>query len=96
MGSVNIYGFSLFLIAGFISPRLSGLLYLKGMERVGASVNASILASRPIFGSIIASLLLNEELTIETWIGIVCVVLGAVMVGGAIYGDIEFRGCVRI
>jgi DME family drug/metabolite transporter len=93
--SVNIYGFSLFLIAGFIQPGLVRLLYFKGMERVGASVNASIYASYPIFSSLIAAFLLNEELTIGLWLGIVCVVFGAVMVERAIYGGVVFRGCVR-
>jgi drug/metabolite transporter (DMT)-like permease len=65
------------------------------MEGVGASVNASIFASYPIFSSLIAVFLLNEELRIGLWIGIVCVVLGAVMVERAMYGGVGFRGRVR-
>jgi drug/metabolite transporter (DMT)-like permease len=95
MESVNIYGFSLFLLAGFIQPGLVRLLYFKGMEKVGASVNASIYASYPIFSSLTAVFLLNEELRIGLWIGIVCVVFGAVMVERAMYGSVVFRGCVR-
>jgi drug/metabolite transporter (DMT)-like permease len=93
--SVNMYGFSLFLLAGFIQPGLVRLLYFKGMERVGASVNASIYASYPIFSSLIAAFLLNEELTIGVWLGIVCVVFGAIMVQRAMYGGVVFRGDVK-
>ena len=92
---VNMYGFSLFLLAGFIQPGLVRLLYFKGMERVGASVNASIYASYPIFSSLIAVFLLNEKLTIGLWLGIVCVVFGATVVQRAMYGDVVFRGCVK-
>jgi len=93
--SVNMYGFSLFMLAGFISPGLVRLLYFKGMEEVGASVNASIYSSYPVFSSLTAALLLSEELTFGAWLGVVCVMFGAIIVQRAMYGDEAFRGDVK-
>lgn len=85
LGSVNAQGIGFFLVAGFLHPGLARLLYFKGMEKVGASINASIFASYPMFSAIIASILLQEELTYVKLIGVLCVVLGSVMVQRAMH-----------
>lgn len=86
LSSINIYGVLLFLLAGFFIGFVR-LLYFKGMEEVGASVNASIYASNPIFSALIAAILLGEELTYGAWIGIVCVICGASVIQRAMYID---------
>jgi len=91
-----MYGFSLFMLAGFISPGLVRLLYFKGMEEVGASVNASIYSSYPVFSSLIAAFLLSEELTFGAWLGVVCVMFGAIVVQRVMYGGVAFRDGVKM
>lgn len=96
LSSMNIHGVLFFLLAGFLQPGLTRLLYFKGMERVGASVNASIFASNPIFSSLIAAIILGERLTLGAWIGIVCVVCGAVIIQAAMHGDrVRLGGNIR-
>jgi drug/metabolite transporter (DMT)-like permease len=93
--SINVHGFLLFMLAGFFSPGLVRLLYFKGMEKVGASANASIYASYPVFSSLLATLLLGEELTVKVWIGVICVVLGAMIVQKAMHNDAAIKGGPR-
>lgn len=94
--SINMYGVLLFLLAGFLQPGLVRLLYFRGMEGIGASINAAIYASYPIFSSLIAVALLNEKLTFRLWLGIICVVCGAVIVQKAMYsGNVELKSRVK-
>ncbi|MEM2305977.1 MAG: DMT family transporter, partial [Candidatus Methanomethylicia archaeon] len=82
--------------AGFLQPGLVRLLYFKGMEEIGASINATIYASYPIFSSLIAVTLLNEKLTFRLWLGIICVVFGAIIVQRAIHSsNVELKGRVK-
>jgi len=46
--SVRVEGAILFLLAGFLSPGFARLLHFRGMEKLGASTNASIFASNPL------------------------------------------------
>ena len=78
--TVNLEGILFFVIAGILAPGITRLLYYKGMEVVGVSVNASFFAINPMFSSMFAFLLLGEVLTPENWIGIICVVAGVVFI----------------
>ena len=78
--TINLEGLLFFVIAGILAPGIVTLLYVKGMEAVGVSVNASIFAIYPMYSSILAVLLLGEALTQENSIGIICIVVGAVFV----------------
>jgi DME family drug/metabolite transporter len=78
--TVNLEGALFFVIAGILAPGVTRLLYYKGMEFVGVSINASIFAINPMFSSILAFLLLGEILAPENWIGIMCIVIGVVFI----------------
>lgn len=80
LNSININGLLFFFLAGIFHPGFVRLLYFKGMEKVGASINAAIYASNPIFSSLIAVILLGEKLKPIGWIGILCVVFGAILI----------------
>ena len=80
LGNVNFQGVLLFALAGALAPGVGRLLYYKGLQTIGASVNASIFAINPMFSSMFAFLLLGEVLSPENWIGIVCIVAGVVFV----------------
>jgi transporter family protein len=79
--AVNTEGLLLFIAAGFLAPGIARLFYFKGMETAGISANASIFATYPLYTSIVAVMLLGEALTVENWIGLVCVMAGVIQVG---------------
>ena len=76
--TVNLEGVLFFAIAGILAPGIARLLYFKGMEAVGVSVNESIFATYPVHSSMFGVLLLSEALALENGIGIVCIVVGVV------------------
>jgi len=78
--TVNLEGVLFFVVAGILAPGIVRLLYYKGMEIVGTLVNASIFATYPMYSSVFAVLLLSETLALKNWIGIICIVVGAVFI----------------
>lgn len=85
--SVDILGISLFILAGTISPGISRLLNFKGMEKLGASLNASLLSTWPIFSSIMAILLLDELPTIGIWLSIGFIIGGGILLERSIHSS---------
>jgi DME family drug/metabolite transporter len=81
LNTVNPTGLLFFVVAGLLAPGIARLFYVKGVETVGISANASIFATYPIYTSIIAILLLGETLTIENWVGLACTIAGVIFVG---------------
>jgi len=81
LNTLNPEGLLLFIAAGLLAPGIARLFYFKGMQTAGISTNASIFATYPIYTSIMAVLLLGEALSIEHWIGIVCVIAGVILIG---------------
>ena len=78
--TVNVEGVLFFVITGILAPGIARPLYFKGMKVVGASVNASVFATYPMYSSIFAVLLLGETLAPEYWIGMACIVVGVVFI----------------
>ena len=81
LNTLNPEGILLFIVAGLLAPGIARLFYFKGMQTAGISANASIFATYPIFTSIMAVSLLGEALSIENWIGLVCVIAGVIFIG---------------
>ena len=81
LNTLNPEGLLLFIVAGLLAPGIARLFYFKGMQTAGISANASIFATYPIFTSIMAVSLLGEALSIENWIGLVCVIAGVIFIG---------------
>jgi drug/metabolite transporter (DMT)-like permease len=77
---LNFEGIIYFAIAGVIGYGITKLIYYKGMETVGVSVNSSIYAIFPIISTILAVLLLNEVLTLWNWIGIIFIFIGVFII----------------
>lgn len=75
---VSPEGVLFFAIAGILAPGIARLLYFKGMEVVGVSINTPIFSTHPIFSSIFAVLLLGEAPALGNWIGIICISVGVV------------------
>jgi len=81
LNTLNPEGILLFIAAGLLAPGIARLFYFKGMQTAGISANASIFATYPIFTSIMAVSFLGEALSIENWIGLVCVIAGVIFIG---------------
>ena len=88
----NLYGIIFFALAGFIHPGLARILYHIGVLRVGVSTNASIVATNPLFGTLFAVLLLNEEPTLNLWLGIASVVAGAAIIQTSMHNEGIMKG----
>jgi DME family drug/metabolite transporter len=84
LNTINPEGLLFFVFAGLLAPGIGRLFYFKGMETAGISANASIIATYPLYTSIVAVLLLGEVLTIENWIGLACIIAGVIFVGRSI------------
>lgn len=91
-GIFDLLGALIFILSGLISPGIFRLLYYKGMEAVGASFTASIVAMHPMFSTVLAVLLLAEGPTPWTLVGVVCIVLGAVVIQNSIHGGSVSKG----
>jgi drug/metabolite transporter (DMT)-like permease len=63
-----------------LAPGITRLLYNKGMEVLGVSINASMFATYPMYSSILAALLLGEIIAPENWIGLICIVAGVMFI----------------
>jgi drug/metabolite transporter (DMT)-like permease len=77
---INIEGILSFIIAGIIGYGITKLIYYKGMETIGVSVNSSIYAIFPIFSTILAVLILNEILSMWNWMGIILIFIGVFII----------------
>ena len=55
------------------------------MKTVGAPINAAISGIFPLFSSIFAVLLLGEALTPENWIGVICILVGIILIERSIH-----------
>ncbi|MFQ5711643.1 MAG: EamA family transporter [Candidatus Geothermarchaeales archaeon] len=84
---IDPVGVLLFALAGVLAPGLTRISYILGMERLGASTNASVHAINPVFGATAAIILLHEQPTIGTLAGTFCVICGAVLVATSIHSD---------
>jgi DME family drug/metabolite transporter len=78
--AANLEGLVLFAVGGVLTPGLVRLFYYGGLKKLGTSVNSSIFSVYPLYSSLLAVFLLSEILSVENWIGILCVVFGVVFV----------------
>jgi drug/metabolite transporter (DMT)-like permease len=68
-----------FVAAGILNPAVFQLLYFRGINTVGASVSAALVAGNPAVAALVAVPLLQERVGITTVGGIVCIVAGRAM-----------------
>jgi uncharacterized membrane protein len=68
-----------FIVAGIFSPALVRWLYFISLDRIGASVSSSILATGPAFTAIMALVFLKEKITPQIGLGIIIVIAGIVI-----------------
>ena len=80
LNSVNPIGIVFFALAGLFVPGFARLTYFKGVEMLGASINASIFAAYPLFSSLFAVFMLGERPSLGIWVGMICIICGIVLI----------------
>lgn len=77
---VNPASVLLFALSGLLAPGLARLLFFKSIQKVGALVTSSIMPSQPIFSATFAVIFLSEKPTLNLWIGILAIIVGAIII----------------
>jgi len=80
LGNLNLTGLLFFAIAGALAPGLSRILLFKSMETIGVSVSRTIFSIYPIYSITLGFLLFGEILTLGDSIGILCVLIGIILI----------------
>ncbi|WP_247003386.1 DMT family transporter [Halosolutus gelatinilyticus] len=78
-----------FAFAGVVGTALGRITIFVGVDKVGASLNSTILSSRPLFATAIALAFLGEPLGPVTGLGIVVLVAGLAVLTVSRGGDVE-------
>jgi len=76
-----------FLLAGFLQPGVTRILYYMSVEKLGVTVTSALTSSSPIFSTLFAYMLLGEEAPYTLWLGVFLVVLGSISIQFSIYHD---------
>ena len=79
----------IFIVAGIVGTALGRLSSFTGIHRVGASINAAGISTRPLFAAGLALVLLGEPLGLQVGVGIVILVVGLVILSISKGGDIR-------
>lgn len=91
-------GYAIFLGGGIVGTALGRITNYTGIDRVGASMNSAVVATNPLWATILAFFFLGEAITFVQAAGIVLVVVGLVALtlskggdlGGWTRGDLVF------
>jgi len=83
--------FLLFILAGIFAPALVRWLYFISLDRLGASISATIGSTGPAFTAILAIIFLKEKLTLSISLGIVLIITGIIILQRSIKTDGDFR-----
>ncbi|MFA9427545.1 EamA family transporter [Natronorubrum sp. A-ect3] len=79
---------AVFVFAGVIGTALGRITIFVGVDKVGASLNSTILSTRPLFATLIALAFLGEPLGPVTGVGIVILVAGLAVLTASKGGDL--------
>jgi drug/metabolite transporter (DMT)-like permease len=80
-----------FLLAGFLQPGVTRILYYMSVEKLGVTVTSALTSSGPIFSTLFAYMLLGEEAPYTLWLGVFLVVLGSASIQLYIHHDGHVR-----
>jgi uncharacterized membrane protein len=78
----------LFAAAGLVGTALGRLAVFAGIRRVGASLNAAVISSRPLFAALLAVGFIGESLGLLTGVGIGVLVAGLITLSLSRGGDL--------
>ncbi|ARS89841.1 DMT family transporter [Natrarchaeobaculum aegyptiacum] len=78
-----------FAFAGVVGTAIGRITIFVGVDRVGASLNSTILSTRPLFATLIALAALGEPVGPVTGLGVVILVAGLAILTFSQGGDLE-------
>ena len=64
LGDVSPETLAVFALAGVLGTSFAWLLWFRGIDRIGASVSNIVFYTQPLFATVLAALVLGEELTV--------------------------------
>ena len=77
---LNLRGLLYFILAGVTGAFIARYLLYVGMEKVGVSISVSLANMRPLFGSLIAVMVLDEKLTMPIAGSTLLIIVGAIAI----------------
>lgn len=81
-------GIVIFLVGGIVGTALGRLMSYSGVDRVGASISSTVVATSPVFATVLARIFLRESVSVLQAVGIIVVVSGVVLITTARGGDL--------
>jgi len=80
-----------FALAGILAQCVGRTLNYLGVNKLGVSINSPIIGANPLFATIMAIILLKEFVSPLTYIGIILIVLGIVLISRKAKGSNEAK-----
>lgn len=77
-----------FVLAGLVGTGVGRIASFAGIHRVGASINSAGISSRPLFATLLALVLLGEDVGAQVATGVVLLVAGVAVLSVSKGGDI--------
>lgn len=87
-GEMDPAGYAIFLAGGLVGTAFGRIMNYTGIDRVGASVNSAVVATNPLFATVLALLFLGELVSLIQAAGVVVVVLGLAFLTTSKGGDL--------
>ena len=84
-------GYQYFIVAGVFAPGIAKIFMDTGLQRVGIAITTPIVSSNTLFSTIIAVLLLGENLTIYLGVGAFLIFLGAIILTHKGQAKVEWK-----
>ncbi|MFB6250782.1 MAG: DMT family transporter [Halobellus sp.] len=82
---------AVFAVSGIIGTSLAWLSWFRGIRLVDASVGNVLFYTQPLFATILAAVVLGEQLTSVTGVGVVLIVLGVGLLSLSGGSAVQFR-----
>lgn len=79
LNGVTVRRLAPFIVAGLGNPAAFRLLYFRGIDRVGARVAAAVVGANPAVAALLAVPVLGESFTVASGIGLLCIVVGGIV-----------------
>jgi drug/metabolite transporter (DMT)-like permease len=80
LNTIHLNGILFFVLAGAFVPGFGRLIYFRGMKSLGASRNASIVATSPLVSTLIAVFAMGEHPSLAIWIGMLITIGGIIAI----------------
>lgn len=95
LGGMPLVGVAYAVVGGILGSVVGRALYLLGIEYIGPGKALSINATSPLYATVLAALVLEESITLATFVGTVVIVAGVVAISRDSRAEAESAGYSR-